>query len=103
MALVSNRPSGHPPPGMPDYDDLCDDYTYDDLTDSRDLDNLDLDDLTIPDVIKLPTMNGNVKKQNGISKINEKHAEYLNGKMLQQNGKLTNGTHTRNNIKSRNP
>ena len=25
MACVSNRPTGHPPPGMPDYDDLCED------------------------------------------------------------------------------
>ena len=23
----------HPPPGMPDYDDLCDELTYDELTD----------------------------------------------------------------------
>ena len=38
MACVTSRPTGHPPPGMPDYDDLCEDsfscdYTYDELTD----------------------------------------------------------------------
>ena len=33
LLQVSNRPAGHPPPGMPDYDDLCDDLTYDELTD----------------------------------------------------------------------
>ena len=105
MALVSNRPPGHPPPGMPDYDDLCDDYTYDELTDgmstcsgsvndilddinvddlrdSRDLDNLDLDDLTIPDVIKLPAVNGYVKQPNGyLQKFsNGKQPDYLNSK-----------------------
>ena len=109
MALVSNRPPGHPPPGMPDYDDLCDDYTYDELTDgmstcsgsvndilddinvddlrdSRDLDHLDLDDLTIPDVIKLPAMNGNVKQSNEYSQkySNGKHADYLNSKTNQE-------------------
>ncbi len=26
-------PLVHPPPGMPDYDDLCDELTYDELTD----------------------------------------------------------------------
>ena len=25
MACVTSRPTGHPPPGMPDYDDLCED------------------------------------------------------------------------------
>merc|ERR1712106_133517 len=109
MALVSNRPPGHPPPGMPDYDDLCDDYTYDELTDgmstcsgsvndilddinvddlrdSRDLDNLDLDDLTIPDVIKLPSMNGNVKQSNGYSQQvnNKKYTDYSNSKKTQE-------------------
>jgi len=109
MALVSNRPPGHPPPGMPDYDDLCDDYTYDELTDgmstcsgsvndilddinvddlrdSRDLDNLDLDDLTIPDVIKLPSMNGAVRAQNGHpSQVNhKKQTDPSNNKKAQE-------------------
>jgi hypothetical protein len=32
---VTKRGPGplHPPPGMPDYDDLCDELTYDELTD----------------------------------------------------------------------
>ena len=119
MALVSNRPPGHPPPGMPDYDDLCDDYTYDELTDgmstcsgsvndilddinvddlrdSRDLDNLDLEDLTIPDVIKLPSMNGNVK-QNGFGHKkpaelgnNKKAQESLFGRIFQNNNNVQN-------------
>ncbi len=36
-ALLHVRKRGpalvHPPPGMPDYDDLCDELTYDELTD----------------------------------------------------------------------
>ena len=128
MALVSNRPPGHPPPGMPDYDDLCDDYTYDELTDgmstcsgsvndilddinvddlrdSRDLDNLDLDDLTIPDVIKLPSINGKVKQSNGYSQqisnkkqtdvyTSKKPQESLFGRIFQTNASVhsQNGT-----------
>ena len=95
MALLASRPGGHPPPGMPDYDDICEDYpdynTYDEMTDnmstcsgsvndildhindedlrdSADLDNLDLDDMTIPDVINV---NGNHKFMNGNNKYNQ--------------------------------
>ena len=89
MAMLAGRVGGgHPPPGMPDYDDICEDYpdyTYDEMTDnmstcsgsvndildhindedlrnSADLDTLDLDDMTIPDVINV---NGNHKYMNG--------------------------------------
>ena len=89
MALLTSRSGGHPPPGMPDYDDICEDYpdynTYDEMTDnmstcsgsvndildhlndedlrnSADLDNLELEDMTIPDVINV---NGNHKYMNG--------------------------------------
>ena len=85
MALLASRNGSHPPPGMPDYDDICEDYpdymTYDEMTDnmstcsgsvndildhlnddSEDLDTIDFDDMTIPDVINV---NGNHKYMNG--------------------------------------
>ena len=78
---------------MADYDDICEDYqdyTYDELTDamsicsgsvndildhlndedlrdSGDLDNLDLDDMTIPDVINIPAVNGTGRCGSGYS------------------------------------
>ena len=103
MALLTSRAGGHPPPGMPDYDDICEedyhDYTYDEMTDnmstcsgsvndildhlndedlrdSADLDNLDLDDMTIPDVINV---NGNHKYMNGSNKYHQaQHSNRLN-------------------------
>ena len=89
MALLASRNGSHPPPGMPDYDDICEDYpdynTYDEMTDnmstcsgsvndildhlndedlrdSADLDAIDFDDMTIPDVINV---NGNHKYMSG--------------------------------------
>ena len=33
LMTATTRTNGHPPAGMPDYDDLCEDLTYDELTD----------------------------------------------------------------------
>ena len=107
MALLSGRAAtGNA--GMPDYDDICEDYhdhdpdyTYDELTDqmsicsgsvndildhlsdevlrdSGDLDNLDLDDMTIPDVINIPAVNGTARYQGGYSYTNGRHEVGLN-------------------------
>ena len=97
MALLARHP---PPPGMPDYDDICEtdypDYnTYDEMTDdmsicsgsvndildhindedlrdSADIDTLDLDTVTIPDVINVTGHHKfvNGATTNGFSKFN---------------------------------
>ena len=102
MALLSGRAGT----GMPDYDDICEDYhdhdpdyTYDELTDqmsicsgsvndildhlsdevlrdSGDLDNLDLDDMTIPDVINIPAVNGTARYQAGYTNGRQKTLSY---------------------------
>ena len=111
MALLSGRAVT----GMPDYDDICEDYhdhdpdyTYDELTDqmsicsgsvndildhlsdevlrdSGDLDNLDLDDMTIPDVINIPAVNGTGRYQAGQS--NGRHPVGVNQKTVSYGGK----------------
>ena len=110
MALLSR---GHPPPGMPDYDDICEDYpdynTYDEMTPdnmstcsgsvndildhindedlrgSADLDNLELEDMPIPDVINL---NGNHKYMNGHNnKYNHSQRLTSGGKPVPVGGK----------------
>ena len=116
MALLSGRAVT----GMPDYDDICEDYhdhdpdyTYDELTDqmsicsgsvndildhlsdevlrdSGDLDNLDLDDMTIPDVINIPAVKGTGKYQGG--HINGRQPVGINQKTLSYGGKNTVAT-----------
>ena len=118
MALLSGR-------AMPDYDDICEDYhdhdpdyTYDELTDqmsicsgsvndildhlsdevlrdSGDLDNLDLDDMTIPDVINIPAVNGTGRYQGGYSHTNGRHQVGLNQKTPSYGGKNTVETNDR--------
>ena len=101
MALLSGR-------AMPDYDDICEDYpdpdyTYDELTDqmsicsgsvndildhlsdevlrdSGDLDNLDLDDMTIPDVINIPAVNGTARYQAGYTNGLKQKTQSYGGK-----------------------
>ena len=117
MALLSGRTGAGA--GMPDYDDICEDYhdhdpdyTYDELTDqmsicsgsvndildhlsdevlrdSGDLDNLDLDDMTIPDVINIPAVNGTGRYQGGYSHTNGRHQVGLNQKTPSYGGKNT--------------
>ena len=114
MALLSGR-------AMPDYDDICEDYpdpdyTYDELTDqmsicsgsvndildhlsdevlrdSGDLDNLDLDDMTIPDVINIPAVNGTGRYQAGQS--NGRHPVGVNQKTVSYGGKNSVETNDR--------
>lgn len=118
MALLSGRAGAGA--GMPDYDDICEDYhdhdpdyTYDELTDqmsicsgsvndildhlsdevlrdSGDLDNLDLDDMTIPDVINIPAVNGTGRYQGGYS--NGRHQVGVNQKTVSYGGKNTGET-----------
>ena len=123
MALLTSRQGGHhPPPGMPDYDDICEDYpdyTYDEMTDnmstcsgsvndildhlndedlrdSGDLDNLDLDDMTIPDVINV---NGNHKMMNGSHKYNQQRVNPAASNKTVKNSFGRNPFDTSNNTK----
>ena len=110
---MSGRSVPQPPPAMPDYDDICEDYqdqdyTYDELTDamsvcsgsvndildhlndedlrdSGDLDNLDLDDMAIPDVINIPAVNGSARYQAGYS--NGRQRVSANHKTMSNGGK----------------